>query len=82
MITLSERYLNHFFITKYIIWLKCNLQKSKHNLNDNDTSETFIEVWTHENCLVWASGVYMVGDKIVGLEDSVRIAKNTVSTFT
>jgi len=60
---------------------KCNLQKSKHNLNDNDTSETFIEVWTHENCLVWASGVYMVGDKIVGLEDSVRIAKNTVSIF-
>lgn len=41
--------------------------------------ETFIEVWTHENCLVWASGVYMVGTKIFGLEDSVRIAKHTVS---
>ncbi|XP_029344864.1 uncharacterized protein LOC100168927 isoform X2 [Acyrthosiphon pisum] len=56
-------------------------KKSKHNLNDNDTSETFIEVWTHENCLVWASGVYMVGDKIVGLEDSVRIAKNTICVY-
>jgi len=52
-----------------------------HNLNDNDTSKTYIEVWTHANCLVWASGVYMVGDKIIGLEDSVRDATNTVSIF-
>ncbi|XP_060850962.1 uncharacterized protein LOC132929553 isoform X1 [Rhopalosiphum padi] len=56
-------------------------KKSKHNLNDNDTSETYIEVWTHENCLVWASGVYMVGDKIIGLEDSVRVAKNTICSY-
>jgi len=60
---------------------KMLFQKSKHNLNDNDSSETYIEVWTHENCLVWASGVYMVGDKIIGLEDSVRDAKNNVSIF-
>ncbi|XP_025190582.1 protein BREAST CANCER SUSCEPTIBILITY 1 homolog isoform X2 [Melanaphis sacchari] len=56
-------------------------KKSKHNLNDNDASETYIEVWTHENCLVWASGVYMVGDKIIGLEDSVRVAKNTICSY-
>lgn len=59
--------------------LKWDLQKSKHNLNENDNSETFIEVWTHENCLVWTSGVYMIGAKIFGLEDSVKIAKNTVN---
>ncbi|KAF0762757.1 protein BREAST CANCER SUSCEPTIBILITY 1 isoform X1 [Aphis craccivora] len=56
-------------------------KKSKHNLNDNDSSETYIEVWTHENCLVWASGVYMVGDKIIGLEDSVRDAKNNSCSY-
>lgn len=36
-------------------------------------------MWTHENCLVWTSGVYMIGAKIFGLEDSVKIAKNTVN---
>lgn len=55
------------------------MQKSKHSLNDNDTSETFIEVWSHENCLVWASGVHLVGTKMFGLEDAVRVSKNTVS---
>ncbi|XP_050423025.1 uncharacterized protein LOC126834863 [Adelges cooleyi] len=56
-------------------------KKSKSNLHDNDTSDIFIEVWTHENCLVWASGVYMVGTKIFGLEDSVRAAKNTTCVY-
>ncbi|CAH1731367.1 unnamed protein product [Aphis gossypii] len=56
-------------------------KKTMHNLNDNDTSKTYIEVWTHENCLVWASGVYMVGDKIIGLEDSVRDATNTICSY-
>ncbi|XP_058121541.1 uncharacterized protein CG5098 isoform X2 [Anopheles coustani] len=29
------------------------------------------EVWTHEDCLVWAPGVYMVGTRIVGLEAAI-----------
>lgn len=55
-----------------------NTDKTNNNPKLND-SEIFIEIWTHENCLVWASGVFMVGPKIFGLEDSVRIARNTVN---
>uniref|UniRef100_A0A182N9N4 PHD-type domain-containing protein n=1 Tax=Anopheles dirus TaxID=7168 RepID=A0A182N9N4_9DIPT len=29
------------------------------------------EVWTHEDCLVWAPGVHMVGTRIVGLEAAI-----------
>ncbi|CRK99104.1 CLUMA_CG012047, isoform A [Clunio marinus] len=29
------------------------------------------EVWFHEDCLVWASGVYMIGTKIVGMKSAI-----------
>lgn len=29
------------------------------------------EVWTHEDCLVWAPGVHMVGTRVVGLEAAI-----------
>uniref|UniRef100_A0A182J6T1 Uncharacterized protein n=1 Tax=Anopheles atroparvus TaxID=41427 RepID=A0A182J6T1_ANOAO len=29
------------------------------------------EVWMHEDCLVWAPGVYMVGTRMVGLEAAI-----------
>lgn len=39
----------------------------------NDSS---YEVWAHEDCIVWASGVHIIGARVVGLEtavwDSVR----------
>ena len=30
--------------------------------------ENSFEVWLHEECLVWAAGVYMIGSKIIGME--------------
>lgn len=34
-------------------------------------SETAYEVWVHEDCVVWADGVYLVGARIVGLDAAV-----------
>lgn len=37
-----------------------------------------LEVWAHENCIVWASGVYLIGSKLIGLEEAVMQALQTV----
>lgn len=29
------------------------------------------EVWMHEECIVWASGVYMIGSKMIGMEAAI-----------
>ncbi|CAG9767149.1 unnamed protein product [Ceutorhynchus assimilis] len=34
------------------------------------------EVWVHEDCMVWGSGIYLVGAKIVGLEEAVWTCSN------
>lgn len=34
-------------------------------------SETAYEVWVHEDCVVWANGVYLVGATIIGLDAAV-----------
>lgn len=34
----------------------------------NDSS---YEVWAHEDCIVWASGVHIIGARVVGLETAV-----------
>jgi hypothetical protein len=39
------------------------------------------EAWVHEECAVWAQGVYMVGSKLQGLADAAKIAIQTVSTL-
>lgn len=33
--------------------------------------ETNFEVWFHEDCIVWASGVYIIGTKIMGMESAI-----------
>ena len=33
--------------------------------------ENSFEVWLHEECLVWAPGVYMIGSKIIGMESAI-----------
>ncbi|KAL3876777.1 hypothetical protein ACJMK2_034573 [Sinanodonta woodiana] len=39
-----------------------------------------LEVWVHEDCLVWSDGVFLVGKKIYGLEEAFRVANQTVCT--
>ena len=39
------------------------------------------EMWLHEDCAVWASGVYLVGHKLHGLDDAVSAAQQTVCSL-
>lgn len=34
-------------------------------------TDTSYEVWVHGDCAVWASGVYLIGSRIVGLDAAV-----------
>ncbi|CAG9865261.1 unnamed protein product [Phyllotreta striolata] len=36
-----------------------------------DTGNRTYEVWAHEDCIVWSPGTYLIGPKIVGLEEAV-----------
>lgn len=38
------------------------------------------EVWVHEDCLVWSPGVYLVGPKIIGLQEAVWTSCNVLCT--
>ena len=33
--------------------------------------ENNFEVWFHEDCIVWANGVYIIGTKIIGMEAAI-----------
>ena len=37
------------------------------------------EVWIHEDCAMWSSGVYVVGSRVYGLEEALKAATATVS---
>ena len=37
----------------------------------SEVDENNFEVWIHEDCIVWAAGVYIVGTKIVGLDAAI-----------
>jgi hypothetical protein len=37
------------------------------------------EVWVHESCSVYSDGVFLIGSKIYGLQEAVRIASQTVT---
>lgn len=50
--------------------------KKRTNLADLSRSE---EVWVHEDCIAWADGVLLIGQKIYGLEEATAIASTTVS---
>ncbi|KAH3863655.1 uncharacterized protein LOC127866607 [Dreissena polymorpha] len=41
-----------------------------------DTSE-WKEVWVHESCSIYSDGVFLIGNKIYGLQEAVRIASQT-----
>lgn len=36
------------------------------------------EVWAHEDCIVWSPGVYLIGPRIVGLEEAVWTSCNVL----
>ncbi|KAJ8246367.1 hypothetical protein GJAV_G00266940 [Gymnothorax javanicus] len=36
------------------------------------------EYWVHEDCGVWSAGVFLVKGRLYGLEEAVRLAKETV----
>lgn len=36
------------------------------------------EIWIHEDCIVWSHGVYLVGNKVYGLEEATRVAADMV----
>lgn len=37
------------------------------------------EVWVHEACAMWSPGVYLIDNKLFGLDEAVRDAEETVS---
>lgn len=37
------------------------------------------EMWVHESCAVWTSGIYVAGGKLQGLEEAASIASQVVS---
>uniref|UniRef100_A0A1B6E5E4 PHD-type domain-containing protein n=1 Tax=Clastoptera arizonana TaxID=38151 RepID=A0A1B6E5E4_9HEMI len=43
-----------------------------------ETKDSGYEVWTHEQCATWAPGVYIVGSKLVGIEEAVWAAAKTI----
>lgn len=45
----------------------------------DDPVESKQEIWFHEDCISWSSGVYLIGNKIMNIEDSVRDSFNSVS---
>lgn len=36
------------------------------------------EVWVHEDCVMWTDGVFLIGSKIYGLEEAVKVAGSSV----
>lgn len=41
-----------------------------------ETDKKTYEIWAHEDCIVWSPGIYIVGHKIVGLEEAVWTSCN------
>lgn len=45
------------------------------------TSTSSKELWIHEDCIVWAHGVYLLGHKIVGLKEAIASSSEVVCIF-
>lgn len=39
------------------------------------------EYWLHEDCGIWSAGVFLVKGKVYGLEEAVKVARETVKLF-
>ena len=58
-------------------------KRNKGGRKSTDTDPALpLEIWVHEDCAVWANGVYMApGDgRLCGIEDAIIAASNTVRT--
>lgn len=53
-----------------------SLDSSEIYLGITDMGNQTYEVWAHEHCIVWSQGVYLIGPKIVGLEESIWTSCN------
>ncbi|XP_031621712.1 putative uncharacterized protein DDB_G0282133 isoform X2 [Contarinia nasturtii] len=53
--------------------VECNAQHNEIDIFYGMTraTDTSYEVWAHEDCIVWASGVHIIGSRVVGLETAV-----------
>ncbi|XP_078286689.1 transcription factor 20 isoform X3 [Rhinoraja longicauda] len=37
------------------------------------------ELWIHESCVLWASGVYLISGRLYGLQEAVEMARETIA---
>lgn len=47
-------------------------------LGITETRDKVYEVWAHEDCIVWSPGIYLIGPKIIGLEEAVWTSCNVI----
>lgn len=55
---------------------KLSLVDEDVSLGITDAQNGTFEVWAHEECIVWSSGIYLIGPKIIGLEEAVWTSCN------
>ncbi len=53
-------------------------RRSSRPSQGSDPSPSTQEVWLHESCAVWTSGLHFVGRKVQGLEEAIAISQQTV----
>ena len=55
--------------------------KRRKSLKDDPSRPDPNEIWVHEDCAIWAQGVYAMGSSLYGLYEAVLVAKKVVSTM-
>ncbi|XP_025084734.1 uncharacterized protein LOC112558471 isoform X4 [Pomacea canaliculata] len=56
-------------------------RKSRCASNGLEVGEVVVtpqEVWVHEDCALWSNGVYLVGSRLYGLEEALKVATATM----
>ncbi|XP_062593343.1 uncharacterized protein LOC134254827 [Saccostrea cucullata] len=54
------------------------MQKTKKQVKTASQSRPPEEVWVHEDCIAWADGVLLIGQKIYGLKEATSVASATM----
>ncbi|KAI1291812.1 Retinoic acid-induced protein 1 [Halotydeus destructor] len=52
-------------------------EKSDRNKTDYDQQQ---EIWFHEDCISWSSGVYLIGSRMNNMEETIKDSLDTVCT--